>query len=237
MMKLARAVLAGLAGETVLAEVTTPEPLVLGRDAARLHEAERELAKGFSAAARRDAFLAGRLAVHAALAEVGDTRAHRMPVLRDQRGRPQASWAEAPAFSIAHTRIRAVAAVSTNRACRAIGVDVEELDAHRAEALLRMAIAPEERALLAAVDAELLAAPIALWCAREACVKSHGIEVGWFGSALRVTGFTRGAATPFDAEDAFEVDISFESRPAMHAQAWVANGAVFAVCARGAATA
>jgi len=236
MIRVSRAVFAGLAGETVLAELTTPEPTVLARDAARLHEAERELAKGFQAAARREAFLAGRLALHAALAEFGDSRAHRMPVLRDQRGRPQASWAEAPAFSIAHTRIRAVAALSCNRACRAVGVDVEELDAHRAEALLRMAISADERALLGAVDAQLLAGPIALWCARESCVKAHAIEVGWFGSALRVTRFARVAGALGDDahvfDDAFEIDVAFESKPLMHAQAWVANGAVFALCAR-----
>jgi len=39
------------------------------------------------------------------------------------------------------------------------------------------------------------------------------------------------------ADEAFEIDVAFESRPVMRAQAWVANGAVFAVCARGAATA
>ena len=129
-----------------------------------------------------------------------------------------------------------MAAVSCNRACRAVGVDVEELDAHRAEALLRMAISADERALLGAVDAQLLAGPIALWCARESCVKAHAIEVGWFGSALRVTRFARVAGALGDDahvfDDAFEIDVAFESKPLMHAQAWVANGAVFALCAR-----
>jgi 4'-phosphopantetheinyl transferase EntD len=236
MMHVSRALFAGIAGETVFAELTMPEPMELARDASRLHEAERELAMGFAAATRREAFLAGRLALHAALADFGDSRAHRMPVLRDQRGRPQASWAEAPAFSIAHTRIRAVAAVSANRACRALGVDVEELDAHRAEALLRMAISAEERALIGEVDPQLLTGPLALWCARESCVKAHALEVGWFGSVLRVTRFARVPGARGDSghlfDDAFEIDVSFESKPAMHAQAWVANGAVFALCAR-----
>jgi len=232
MMRLERVAFAGVAGEVILAELTTPEPTVLARDAARLHEAERELAKTFKAAARKDAFLAGRLAAHAALADAGDTRAHRMPILRDARGKPSASWAEAPAFSIAHTRIRAVAAVSRSRECRGLGVDVEEILADRAEALLRMAISPEERALLAKVDPRLLSAPLALWCAREACVKTHALEVGWFGSALRVTSMTPAADRAPDAEMSFDVEVRFESRPPMPAHAWIANGAAFAIAAR-----
>jgi 4'-phosphopantetheinyl transferase len=232
MMRLDRFAIDGAAGEVVFAELTTPESALLARDAMRLHEAERELAKTFQAAARKDAFLAGRLAVHAALSEAGDTRAHRMPVLRDPRGRPSASWAEAPALSIAHTRIRAVAAVSQNRACRALGVDVEEIQPDRAKALLRMAISPEERGILAEVDPQLLVAPIALWCAREACVKAHAIEVGWFGSALRVTAMKPVAACAPDAESSFDVEVCFESRPPMTAHAWQANGAAFAIAAR-----
>lgn len=232
MMRLDRVPFAEIAGEVVLAELTMPEPTVLARDAARLHEAERELAKTFKAAARKDAFLAGRLAAHAALAEAGDTRAHRMPILRDARGKPSASWAEAPSFSIAHTRIRAVAAVSLNRGCRALGVDVEEILADRAEALLRMAISPEERGLLVKVDPRLLAAPIALWCAREACVKTHALEVGWFGSALRVTAMAPAPDRAPEAEMSFDVEVRFESRPPMAAHAWIANGAAFAIAGR-----
>ncbi|MEY2714997.1 MAG: 4-phosphopantetheinyl transferase N-terminal domain [Planctomycetota bacterium] len=232
MMRLERVPFDGIAGEIVLAELTMPEPTVLARDSARLHEAERELAKTFKAAARKDAFLAGRLAAHAALADAGDSRAHRMPILRDARGKPSASWAEAPAFSIAHTRIRAVAAVSRNRDCRALGVDAEEILADRAEALLRMAISPEERGLLAKVDPRLLSAPIALWCAREACVKAHALEVGWFGSALRVTAMTPATDRAPDAEMSFDVEVRLESRPPMAAHAWIANGAAFAIAAR-----
>jgi|GEM_PF-1188036 len=221
------------AGECIVSELTMPEPELLARDAARLHEAERELAKSFKAPARRDAFLAGRLAVHAALSEHRDTRAHRMPVLRDPRGRPQASWADAPALSIAHTRIRAVAAVATGREARAIGIDAEEIEPHRAEALRRMAISPEELALLAAVEERLLVTPFALWCAREACVKAHAIEVGWFGSALRVRSIAPAAARAPDAEASFDVEVAFESRPPMRAHAWQANGAMLAIAVRG----
>ncbi|MFZ4751074.1 MAG: 4'-phosphopantetheinyl transferase family protein [Phycisphaerales bacterium] len=219
-------------GEVVFVELTMPEAALLARDSARLHEAERELAKGFPSPQRRDAFLAGRLAVHAALAEAGDARAHRMPVLRDARGKPQASWGGAPALSIAHTRIRAVAAVSRRESCRALGVDVEEIAANRAEALLRMAISPEERRLLAEVDPALLAAPIALWCAREACVKAHALDVGWFGSALRVSSIEPVAARMPDAEASWDITVRFESRPEMRTHAWQANGAAFALAGR-----
>lgn len=238
MMRIERMHFEGAPGETVLVELTTPESALLARDGARLHEGERTLAQSFTAPARRDAFLAGRLAVHAGLANAGDSRAHRMPVLRDGRGRPQPSWADAPAISIAHTKIRAVAAVSTARTCKALGVDVEEIDAHRAEALLRMAISPEERKLLAEVDPQLVVAPIALWCAREACVKTHGLDVGWFGSVLQVSSIQptlprlTDAATGWDIEAAWNIEVRFESRAPMHAHAWQANGAVFALSGR-----
>ena len=237
MMRIDRFSLGAAVGETVpgdlvLAELVTPESALLARDAASLHEAERELAKSFQAAARRDAFLAGRLALHAALREAGDSRASRMPVLRDQRGRPSPSWAPSPALSVAHTRIRAVAAVSLDRSCRAIGVDVEEVLADRAKALLRMAISPDERTLLERVDAQLLSGPIALWCARESCVKSHGLELGWFGSALRVVAIEATEPRAPDAEASWDVELRLESHAPMRAHAWQSNGAMFALSVR-----
>ncbi len=86
--------------------------------------------------------------------------------------------------------------------------------------------------LLAKVDPRLLSAPLALWCAREACVKTHALEVGWFGSALRVTSMTPVADRTPDAEMSFDVEVRFESRPPMSAHAWIANGAAFAISAR-----
>jgi 4'-phosphopantetheinyl transferase EntD len=232
MMRVTRPVFDSTAGAVIVSELAMPETAVLARDAARLHEAERELARGFPAVARKDAFLAGRLALHAALAEHGDARAHRMPVLRDARGRPQASWAPAPAFSIAHTKVRAVAAVATGPGVRALGIDVEECAPSRAEALLRMAIAGTERELIARADGRLVEGPIALWCAREACVKAFAIEVGWFGTALVASRFEEAEPIVDDAERAYEVTLRFESNPPMRAHAWVSNGAVYAVAAR-----
>jgi 4'-phosphopantetheinyl transferase EntD len=70
-------------GDTVIAEQITPEPVQLAREAARLHEAERTLSASFAAPVRREAFLAGRIVAHAALEAAGDSRAHRMPIIRD----------------------------------------------------------------------------------------------------------------------------------------------------------
>lgn len=229
MMRVDRIDFSGMIGGTVLAELVIPEPALLTRDSARLHEAERELARGFQSPARRDAFLAGRLALHAALAEQGDSRAHRMPVLRDQRGRPCASWAEAAPLSIAHTRIRAVAAVSLEKTRRSIGIDVEEIVKDRAQALLRMAISGDERDRLAQIDESLLAGPIALWCAREACVKAHSLELGWFGTALALDRIERTDPCVADADAAWDIALRFERRPAMLAHAWESNGAVLAI--------
>lgn len=232
MMRLERIDFGGMLGEVIVAELTTPESALLERDAARLHEAERTLATTFKSAARRDAFLAGRLAVHSALQAAGDGRAHRMPVLRDPRGRPAPAWADAAPLSIAHTRIRAMAAVAATRACTAIGVDVEEILPERANALLRMAISQDERNALLRVDPQLLAAPIALWCAREACVKAHALEVGWFGSALRMTAMTPCTPSAPDADAGFDIEMCFESRPPMLAHAWCGNGAAYAIACR-----
>jgi 4'-phosphopantetheinyl transferase EntD len=219
-------------GDTVIAEQITPEPVQLAREAARLHEAERTLSASFAAPVRREAFLAGRIVAHAALEAAGDSRAHRMPIIRDDRGRPQPTWSDAPAVSISHTKIRAVAAVALDRTCRALGIDVEEIDAKRAEALVRMATAKEERAILTENDPMMLVSPIAMWCAREACVKAHGLDVGWFGSVLRLGRMEPVDALVPHAELSWNIEIHYETRPPMHAHAWQSNGAVFAVSGR-----
>jgi len=197
-----------------------------------LPEEERALALSIRSAARRTGFTAGRLALHAALAE-SDARAHAArPILRDERGRPKPTWDGAPPLSIAHSRARAVAVVAPVGSCTTLGVDVEEIDHHRAQALLRMSLSEAEIALIRASDPELLTGPIALWCAREACVKAHAIEVGWFGSALRVRSLVPVEPRMPGAEASFEVEVEFESRPAMRAHAWQANGAMFALAVR-----
>jgi 4'-phosphopantetheinyl transferase EntD len=218
-----------LPGSVVLAEYDARHAHRLARDAPSLPDEERALAEGIRSAQRRTGFLAGRLALHAALAASADAAHASKPVLRDARGRPLPSWNSPAPISIAHSRIRAVAAVAPRCACAAIGVDVEEIDEHRAHALVRMSLAAEEVERVRADDPALLAGPIALWCAREACVKAHALEVGWFGTALVATAFGP-AAPPFaDAERGWRVEITLESRAPMVAQAWQSRGAVFAI--------
>jgi len=153
-------------------------------------------------------------------------------VLRDERGRPHAAWNGAPRITIAHTRVRAVAAVAPAAACAAIGVDVEELDAHRAHALVRMSLSPEEIARVHTADDAMVAGPIALWCAREACVKAHALEVGWFGTALVATQFARCDNLVANAERSWMVEIVLDSRAPMTAHAWESRGAVYAFATR-----
>jgi hypothetical protein len=144
--------------------------------------------------------------------------AAREPVLRDARGRPAPRAAGVPPCSIAHSRARAIAALAPHGACAAIGVDVEEIEPSRAEALLRMAISTEERALLASVDAALLAAPLALWCARESCVKAHALEVGVFGTALVVRHIAPCAPFAEGASDHWRLELALLGcSPSSHA--------------------
>jgi len=216
-------------GAVVLAEYDARHAHRLACDAPSLPDEERALAEGIRSAQRRTGFLAGRLALHAALAASADAAHAAKPVLRDARGRPLPSWDSPAPLSIAHSRIRAVAAVAPRGACAAIGVDVEEIDEHRAHALVRMSLAAEEVERVRANDAALLAGPIALWCAREACVKAHALEVGWFGTALVATRF-EDAPPPFaEAERGWRVEIALESRAPMLAEAWQSRGAVFAI--------
>lgn len=192
--------------------------------------------------ARRVGFLAGRLALHAALEEAG-FRASAEPILRDGRGRPVAAFAGAPPLSIAHTKRRAIAIVAMPGSCAAIGVDVEEVaeegHARRAEALVRMAISPDELRLVQAADPALVEGPLALWCARESCVKAHALEVGWFGTALVVRAFERCAPFAEGASGHWRLELAFEDRAPteapmrapteapMTAFAWRRDGAVF----------
>jgi 4'-phosphopantetheinyl transferase EntD len=116
--------------------------------------------------------------------------------------------------------------------CAAIGVDVEEVDAHRAHALVRMSLSDAEIALIRATDAELLQGPIALWCARESCVKAHALEVGWFGTALVATHFEPCESPIETATRAWKIEIAFENSPIFAATAWATDEAVYACAAR-----
>lgn len=219
-------------GGLVIAEYDARHRHHIGADMAHLPEEERAIAGTIRSEQRKIGFLAGRIALRAAFAAHDRTLAAG-PVVRDGRGRPHAAWTGAPRISIAHTRVRALAAVAPAAACDAIGIDVEEIDAHRAQALVRMSLSPDEAARVHATDEEMLAGPIALWCAREACVKAHALEVGWFGTALVAARFERCEALVANASRAWNVEIRFESRAPMTAHAWESRGAVFAFAARG----
>jgi 4'-phosphopantetheinyl transferase EntD len=211
----------------VLSEYDARHRHHIAADRAHLPEEERALAETIRSEHRRIGFLAGRIALRSALA-AHDPAIAPGAVLRDARGRPHAAWSGAPRISIAHTRVRAVAAVAPADACTAIGVDVEELDAHRAHALVRMSLSTDEAARVRATDPAMLAGPIALWCAREACVKAFALEVGWFGTALVATRFEPCDPPAADAARAWSVEIALESHEAMWAIAWESRGAVFA---------
>jgi len=217
---------------SVFAEYDARHPKRLAQDEPLLPEEERALALSIRSAARRTGFTAGRLALHAALAE-SDARAHAArPILRDERGRPKPTWDGAPPLSIAHSRARAVAVVAPVGSCTALGVDVEEIDHHRAQALLRMSLSEAEIALIRASDPELLTGPIALWCAREACVKAHALEVGWFGTALVATRFAPSTPPIDGAARAWAVEIAFEGHTPFAALAWAGTEAVYATAVR-----
>ncbi|MFM1821984.1 MAG: 4-phosphopantetheinyl transferase N-terminal domain [Planctomycetota bacterium] len=225
-----------------LALVPTTDARALADAAAALPDEVHALATSYATEARRAGFLGGRVALRAALGEAGSPEAARA-VLRDDRGRPVASWPDAPPFSIAHTRRRAVALVAT-RSMAAIGVDIEEIDARRAEALVRKAFSGAELALLTGAAAPSADAshpietphpieePIAAWCAREACVKAHALEVGWFGTALEIRGFARtDAPAHLPGEAAWRISIAHAGTP-LEAYAWREDGAILAVALR-----
>ena len=233
-----------------LAVAGTTDARALAGNAATLPEEVNALAASYATDTRRAGFLGGRVALRAALTEAGCADASRA-VLRDDRGRPVASWPDAPPFSIAHTRRRAVALVAT-RALAAVGVDIEEIDARRAEALVRKAFSEAEVALLRGATTSPSPTPhpvdeaIAAWCAREACVKAHALEVGWFGTALEVRGFDRASPPAHLAgEAAWRVTIVHvaargepvsappaDSPAPLEAYAWREDGAILAVAWR-----
>lgn len=234
-MRLLRPSSAVLPAGSVLAEYDARHPKRLARDEATLPADEMAIAAGIRSQARRAGFASGRLALHAALAESADPASATRAVLRDERGRPAPTWAGAPPLSIAHSRRRAFAGFAPVGSCAAIGLDVEEVDEHRAHALVRMSLSPEETARVAADDPALLAGPIALWCAREACVKAHALEVGWFGTSLVARSFEPmpdPALLVEGAERAWRIEIAFEARTPFVAHAWQAREAVFAAAVR-----
>ena len=102
----------------VLAEYDARHRHHIGADMAHLPTEERALADTLRSEQRRIGFLAGRIALRAAFAAY-DPGLAAGPVLRDERGRPQAAWTDAPRITIAHTCVRAVAAVRFVAALRA----------------------------------------------------------------------------------------------------------------------
>ena len=232
MMRVLRPVSPAIPAGCVLAEYDARHPRHIAQDEVQLPPEERAIAETIRSAPRRTGFIAGRLALHAALGE-SDARAHSSrPILRDARGRPSPTWDAPPPLSIAHSRKRAIAMVAPSGSCAAIGVDVEEVDAHRAHALVRMSLSDAEIALIRATDAELLQGPIALWCARESCVKAHALEVGWFGTSLVATCFEPCESPIENAIRAWRIEIAFESSPTFIATAWATDEAVYACAAR-----
>ncbi|MFM7050864.1 MAG: 4'-phosphopantetheinyl transferase family protein [Planctomycetota bacterium] len=227
----ARLVLPEPSVELVLAE----QPLGPHDDSAldALHPEEAALARGFASPARRAGFAAGRIALRRALTYAHGEAIARGAVLRDARGRPQLSSDAPPPCSIAHSRMRALAATAGaafgpgRGQCVGLCVDVEEIEPSRAEALVRMAISAEELGLVRAADAALVAGPLALWCARESCVKAHALEVGWFGTALVARAFERCAPFAEGASDHWRIELSLDGRAPMSAFAWRRDGAVF----------
>ena len=228
---LLRPIGAGLPSGILIAEYDARHRHHIAKDRIHLPAEECALSETVRSEQRRIGFLAGRIALRAAFAGL-DPAMQAGPVLRDARGRPSAAWPGAPRISIAHTRVRAVAAVAPTGSCEAIGIDVEEIDGHRAEALLRMSLSAEETERVRAADETLVTGPIALWCAREACVKAHALEVGWFGTALVATRFERCAAAAAGAARAWAIEIALEGHAPMHAQAWESRGAVYAFASR-----
>ncbi len=217
---------------TVLVEVDARASDALTQHLAQLPEEERAMAQAYQSKPRRDGFVAGRIALHAALAASEHAPNAASPVLRDARGRPLASWTNPPAMSIAHSRARAIAAVAPSGSCAAIGIDVEEIEASRAQALVRMSLSADECELVRAMDAELIVGPIAVWCARESCVKAHGFEVGWFGTALKLQAFNETPPRVEAAERAWDVVIAFETQADLRAHAWQSCGAIYAAVTR-----
>lgn len=216
----------------VLSEYDARHRHHIAADRAALPAEERTLAESLRSEPRRIGFLAGRIALRSAL-QAFDPALEAGPVLRDARGRPHAAWSGAPRISIAHTRVRAVAALAPADACDAIGIDVEEIDAHRAHALIRMSLSPEEAERVRSAEPSMVAGPIALWCAREACVKAHALEVGWFGTALVATRFEACEAFIAGAERSWSVEIALATHDPMQAWAWESRHAIFALAARG----
>jgi phosphopantetheinyl transferase/acyl carrier protein len=106
-------------------------------------------------------------------------------IAQDEHGRPHArgSWTDTcdhlPVISLAQTDGIAVAIAGQNGGCRGIGIDIKRLDRER-EGYKGDAFGPEERSLLAALDASSHEEWfLRLWCAKEAVAKSLG--QGMFG--------------------------------------------------------
>lgn len=101
-------------------------------------------------------------------------------IIPDKWGRPLAAgaWAKhldrTPVVSLSHCEGVAVAIAGDGRRCQGIGLDLERID-RAAGAIDRLAFAPHERDLVAALDGPLHQEwALRLWCAKEAAGKALG---------------------------------------------------------------
>lgn len=142
-----------------------------------LSEEERELYASYTLERRREEWLAGRAAAHAAL---GVLDAHGLSVLRDPEGAPVLHGPRASRFEVAITHGKTTAAaVAAPGDGRGLGLDwVDAADRVRLQRLADRVLKPREHELVAHAPDALLVA----WGVREAVAKAT--RTGMFAYAL-----------------------------------------------------
>ncbi|MET0556485.1 MAG: 4'-phosphopantetheinyl transferase superfamily protein [Vicinamibacteria bacterium] len=139
----------------------------------RLSDAERRRAEAVPSAVRRARFVEARAGLRAVLARYLGCAAADVALAESPHGKPYLPRARALRFNLAHSRDRAVVAVSGNRA---VGVDLERVRADvGCGALVDAFFAPAEAAAWRALPQRLRRrAFFAGWTRKEAVIKALG---------------------------------------------------------------
>jgi 4'-phosphopantetheinyl transferase len=123
---------------------------------------------------RRARLTLARGALRAILGRYLDIEAHRVPLTRDRRGKPQLDGIRNLAFSLSHSRLTAAVAVTRRQT---VGLDIQEAGRAIPRSLYERSMSPKEsaQALALATETEREKAFLRHWTVREACGKAHGV--------------------------------------------------------------
>jgi 4'-phosphopantetheinyl transferase EntD len=133
--------------------------------------AELELANQIPSQKRREQFLLGRAAAHAALTTLPPEYDSEAPILRGADGEPL--WPSGVVGSIAHTEGAGIAVVGLAEEFESLGVDIEPASRTISDGAIKKITLPAERVWVDESKAQRRLRALQVFCAKESIYKAY----------------------------------------------------------------